>query len=159
VLASLTSNADVWLPAIGAMVLAIGAVAAAGVGVYEYRLKSRAQTAETHVRLADAFARLCPLANAREGFMVSEAAATMLLAGVDPDDSALVDSRLHGAVVTGPVGRTTQIAAISAIAELARNHPDLLREPGRQALLGLLADVGDPVVVEAVGRAWRRLET
>ena len=88
--------------------------------------------------------------------MVSEAAATTLLAGVDPDDSALVNSRLDGAVVVGPVGRTTQVAAIAAIAELARNHPDLLREPGRRVLLSL-ADLEDPAVVEAVARAWRRL--
>lgn len=90
--------------------------------------------------------------------MVSEAAASILLADVDPDDSALVNSRLHGAVVTGPIGLATQIAAISAIAELSKNYPDLLREPGRQVLLSL-ADLGDPAVVEAVARAWRRLET
>jgi hypothetical protein len=68
-----------------------------------------------------------------------------------------VRAKLAAAVLPGMAGRASQIAAIFAIAELARAHPDLLFEPGRQALLSLKPS-GDETVDGAADAAVGLLE-
>lgn len=73
-----------------------------------------------------------PIAGAREGAFLSEAAVQKLLERWDGEG----DLDLRGAVVEGPVAAERQAAVVTGIAELAAEHEILLR-PGRTMLRGL----------------------
>jgi hypothetical protein len=138
-------------PAAAAVAVAVAAVIGGLLTVPDYRSRTRAQRAETNVRLAEAFANLMTLANGRDGGnILSESAVQRILESravgrlLDSLDQADAQNRdgirdrlrneLEGAMLSGGVGLATQLAAISAVGELIRAHPDLLGHPGRAAL-------------------------
>jgi hypothetical protein len=111
-LGTLTSLVHVWVPAVSAAIIALTALAGVWITVFELRGKLKAQADEARsraieadVRLADVLAQLVPIADGR---ILSQPNAT--------------------------VGTATQIAAITQMGELAREHVEL-----RRAVVGSLS--------------------
>ncbi len=86
--------------------------------------RQRGLRAQTDVQLARAFAELVPIANARGPGELSDTAAGKLADREYPNPAAL-EAALQAAVITSPVGATTQVAVMRAIATLGCEHPIL----------------------------------
>ncbi len=103
-------------------------------GVLEYRLKATSQRAEIDTRLARLFAELVPIADGRAEALAPEAlVAHVLRNAADPHDTAALETEIRQLQMSVPVGRSTQIAAVSSIGELGRTY-EILREPARSVL-------------------------
>jgi len=122
--------------------------------------EAKARTAEADVRLAEAFAHLIPIANGRDGTShLSETAVSKLIEDVagQVDDEEL-RRKMAPAVLPGRVGIASQVAALSAIAELILRHPEFLRTPGLAALEELKdLGVGYPKLEAAWNAAMERV--
>ncbi len=131
----------------GAILLGvIVTAAAAAVGAYEYRLKARAERAESDTKLARLFADLIQIADGyRETFLPDGLAAALVEAklltsedfeGEDTHGRNAASTKLKASMVTSLTGMTTMAATLRAIAELGVRH-DLLRGPASEAMHGL----------------------
>jgi hypothetical protein len=113
------------------------------VGLWDMRVKAKAEAVEADVKLLQAFGALAPIAAGRGGEFFSESVAQKLLEDWKNrggeffhEDLKSGHIDLRGAVANGPVDAAQQAAVIAAIGELAVKHK-LLREPGRAMLSGL----------------------
>jgi hypothetical protein len=142
-----------------------GTLAAVFRALSEYSLKARAQRAELDINLARLFAELVPIANGRQGTVVSEAAITAALSIPEVVDRVLGadnererDLISEFAVVYLPVGIAMQAAAVRSLGYLGEEY-EQLREPARAALNALryFADDEDlkPVRAEALAAIAR----
>jgi hypothetical protein len=112
----------------------VGALVPVYMGVLEYRLKARSQRAETDARLAQLFAAIVPIADGRGGAAVPDSVVNHVLShATDPHDAKALSREIHDFAISLPVGRSTQVAAISSIGELGRSY-DILREPAQRVL-------------------------
>lgn len=112
----------------------------------EYRIKVRGEARQqktadidAEVRLHTQFTELMQIANARSGYVLSEATAQYMLGALGEAERSPAEVRRivnDAAVMTLPVGSASQDAAIAAIASLTQRY-EVLREPGLQALRSL----------------------
>lgn len=121
--------AAVTLTAVSIAAGVVAAVITAALSVPEYRLKAKAQRAALDVELARLFAELVPIANGRGPSVLSEAVVSRVLerGGIPAEEIA------QRAMIPGPVGTSTQAAALVSIAVLGREYRNLL-EPAKAAL-------------------------
>lgn len=126
----------------------LAAIATAGsavVAAYEYRLKARAERAETDTKLARLFADLVPIADGWKSPQLPDGLVAALLEHevltkpdfeVDETGRSAAGKTLRNCYVTAPSGAITMVTALSAIAELGARH-ELLRQPACEAIDGL----------------------
>jgi hypothetical protein len=135
---------DVTLTSVSLAVGVAGALVTAWRGVAEYRLKSKAQRAATDVQLAQLFAQLVPVANARGTVVASEAAINALLEHSDVgrllgDEAEQLNLRAviqTIGTISLPVGEATQVAALASLGYLGAAY-ESLRQPATAALEAL----------------------
>lgn len=151
----------------------LGSLVAVFQALSEYRLKAQAQRAEIDINLSRLFAELVPIANGRQGTVVSEAGMTAvfsspeimqrLIAGVNDWERDVIR---EFAILDLPVGQAMQAAAVRSLGYLGEEYRQL-REPASAALnaLDYLAAYDGPLknahdgALEAIARAARNHTT
>jgi hypothetical protein len=133
------------------MKVAILALASAGtlIALLEYAVKVWAEArlqlsaaSEVDTRMSKLFVELMWLAEGRSGSQVSERCVDKLvedkvITKKDFDDLATLKEKLGACVVTHPVGKATQDAAIVSVGVLGRRYRRILGKPAKEALEGL----------------------
>ena len=155
-----------WLLVVSGSVTLVSVSISSWLALRQYRLKlkeeerlSASARTETDIKLVKAFGELMDVAHGRSGHVLSEKVVEFLLAHnfvleSELSDPAAVGHKLEAiAVLTLPVGRGSQEAAIAAIAALGHRH-DVLRE---LASLGLesLREVRPDIVPAHLDRLRR----
>ncbi len=127
-----------WLVAISTIVTLLSVTVGVWLSLSEYRIKLRAETqvayghqVENDIKLVKAFTEIMTIAHARSGYKVSEKAIEKILEpemfkllGGDKDNlNKLLQSN---SVISLPVGKAAQDAAIISIGELGKRHNFLL---------------------------------
>lgn len=131
--------------AVAVILAAVAAGGSAVVAAYEYRLKARAERAETDTKLARLFADLVPVADGWRAPQLPDGLASALLEhgvltkpdfDVGEDGRSAAGKMLRSCYVTAPSGAVTMVTALSAIAELGARH-EILQQPAQDAIDGL----------------------
>jgi len=103
----------------------------------QYRLKLESEKVETDIELLTLFTKLMSIAHGRSGYMVSEKIVEKMFERKvlenAQDLSALRERLADAAIVTFPVGKAEQDAAIAAIAKSAGRH-EILRDVAIEGL-------------------------
>jgi hypothetical protein len=153
-----------WIQTIAIALGVLITAASAAVAALEYRLKVRAERAESDTKLARLFADLVPIADGYPGVRLPDGLAVALVEkGVLTGDDFVVDPKTHrskasailqGAMVHTPVGLATMLATLQAVAELGARHAVLAR-PADEAI----ARLDHHKNKEATAAAWERAHT
>jgi hypothetical protein len=136
-LAALLGLTREWIQTIAIAVGVLVTAGSAAVAALEYRLKAKAERAESDTKLARLFADLIPLADGYPDARLPEGLAVALIEeGVLTREDFEVDpatrrskaaAMLEGAMVHSPVGLATMLATLQAVAELGARHEVLTR--------------------------------
>jgi hypothetical protein len=138
-----------WLIPVSTFITLVSISVGVWLSLKEYRLKlqtearlSHSTQAETDIRLLTLFTQIMNIAHARSGTIASEKAIEKMFdKGILTQDDFKDMNALHKKIQTVSVfsltvGLAAQVAAIAAIATLAKRH-DVLREPAIAGLQSL----------------------